>query len=162
MHSLECLSITSTNRVNSIFTWKLTISWKKTHYVFLNKYMLKVNKPNTRKMCGICSKLTIKTLERRHWCGSGVFIAVFGSSHPEVFLRKVVLKICSNFTAENPCQSVISITLLSNFIEIALWQGSSLVNLLHIFRTPFPKDTSGWVLLDVYNFGQIYRLVVTA
>ena len=31
----------------------------------------------------------------------------------------------------------------SNFIEIALWHGCSPVNLLHIFRTPFPRNTSG-------------------
>ena len=30
-------------------------------------------------------------------------------SHPDVFLRKGVLKICSKFTGEHPCQSVISI-----------------------------------------------------
>ena len=34
------------------------------------------------------------------------------SSHPEVFLRKGVLKICSKFTGEHPCRSVISIKLL--------------------------------------------------
>ena len=31
------------------------------------------------------------------------------SSHPEVFLVKVVLKICSKFTGEHPCRSVILI-----------------------------------------------------
>ena len=36
----------------------------------------------------------------------------------------------------------------SNFIEIALRHGCSPVNLLHIFRTPFPKNTSGWLLLS--------------
>ena len=35
----------------------------------------------------------------------------------------------------------------SNFIEITLRYGCSPVNLLHIFRTPFPKSTSGWLLL---------------
>ena len=29
--------------------------------------------------------------------------------------------------------------------------GCSLVNLLHIFRTHFPKNSSGWLLLHVYN-----------
>ena len=29
------------------------------------------------------------------------------TSHPEVFLRKGVLKICSKFTGEHPCRSVI-------------------------------------------------------
>ena len=37
--------------------------------------------------------------------------------------------------------------LLCNFIEIALWQGCSPVNLLHFFRTSFSKNTSGWLLL---------------
>ena len=33
------------------------------------------------------------------------------------------------------------------FIEITLWHGCSPVNLLHIFRTPFLKNTSRWLLL---------------
>ena len=37
----------------------------------------------------------------------------------------------------------------SNFIEITLWHGCSPVSLLHIFRTPFPKNTSGWLLLNI-------------
>ena len=36
----------------------------------------------------------------------------YRSSYPEVFLRKGVLKICSNFTGEHPCRSAISIKLL--------------------------------------------------
>ena len=72
----------------------------------------------------------------------------FGSCHPEVFLGEGVLKICNKFTGEHPCRSAISIKLLCNFIEIALRHGCSPVNLLHIFRTPFPKNTSGWLLLD--------------
>ena len=39
----------------------------------------------------------------------------------------------------------------SNFIEIALQHGCSPVNLLHIFRTPFPKNTSEWLLLVLIN-----------
>ena len=69
------------------------------------------------------------------------------SSHSAVFLRKGVLKVCSKFTGEHPCRSVISIKLLWNFIEITLWHGCSPVNLLHIFRTRFLKNTSGWLLL---------------
>ena len=38
-------------------------------------------------------------------------------------------------------QSVVSIKLLYNFIEITLRQGSSSVNLLQIFRIHFPKNT---------------------
>ena len=43
---------------------------------------------------------------------------------------------------------MISINLQSNFIEIALWHGCSPANLLHIFRTYFPRNTSGWLLLS--------------
>ena len=73
---------------------------------------------------------------------------LFRSSHQEVFLGKSVLKICSKFTGEYPCRSVISIKLHSNFIEISLRHGCS-VNLLHILRTPFLKNTSGWLLLKI-------------
>ena len=69
------------------------------------------------------------------------------SSCSEVFLGKGVLKICSKSTGEYLCRGVISINLLSNFIEIALRNGCSPVNLLYIFRTPIPKNTSGWLLL---------------
>ena len=62
------------------------------------------------------------------------------SSHPEVFLEKGVLKICSKFTGEHPCGSVISIQLQSNFTEITFRHGCSPVNLLHIFRTTFTKN----------------------
>ena len=77
-------------------------------------------------------------------------------------LMKRVLKICSKFTGEHPCQSGISIKLQTSFNEIALQHGCSPENycifskqlfvrttyLLHIFRTPFPKTTSGWLLLN--------------
>ena len=36
--------------------------------------------------------------------------------------------------------------MLCNFIEITLRHGCSAVNLLHIFRTSFPGNTSGWLL----------------
>ena len=32
----------------------------------VNIYLLKVNTRNTRKRCGFCSKLIMKTAERRH------------------------------------------------------------------------------------------------
>ena len=46
-------------------------------------------------------------------------------------------------SGEHLCRSVTSIKLLSNFIEITLRHLFSLVNLQHIFRTSFPKNTSG-------------------
>ena len=47
----------------------------------------------------------------------------FRSIHPGVqphLLKKVVLKICSKFTGEHPCRSVISIKLKSRFGMVAL------------------------------------------
>ena len=79
-------------------------------------------------------------------------LQMFRSSHPEVFLRKGVLVICRKFTGEHPCQSAISTKLQYNFIEITLRYGCSLVNMLHIFRTHFPRNTSGWLLLNVWCF----------
>ena len=74
----------------------------------------------------VCMKILIK--------------AVFRSSPREVFLEKVVLKICSR------CRSV---KLQSKFIEIRFWHGCSPVNLQHIFRTSFPKNTYEGLLLCV-------------
>ena len=64
-----------------------------------------------------------------------------------MFLGKSDPKICSKFTGENLCQNAVSINLLCNFIEIAVWHGRSSVNLLHIFRVTFPKKISGGMLL---------------
>ena len=57
--------------------------------------------------------------------------------------------------------SVTQNQLLCNFIEIAVWRGCCPVNLVHIFRTPFPKNTSVGMLLkpniferDWSNFDQ--------
>ena len=78
------------------------------------------------------------------------------SSHPEVFLKKGHLEMSSKFTGDHPCRSVIS----CNFIEIVLRHECSSVNLLHIFRTPFPWNTSWWLLLentDVLFFNEEFK-----
>ena len=75
-------------------------------------------------------------------------ILTYRSSHPKVLLRKGVLKIYSKFIGEHPYRSAISIKLFCSFIEIALRHGCSPANLLHTFRTPFPRKTSGWLFLE--------------
>ena len=86
----------------------------------------------------------------------------YRSSPPEVFLGEGVLKIWRNDTVEQPCWSAISIKLQSNFIEITLRHGCSPVNLLHIFRTAFPKNTSEQLLLvfvkDLYQLTRKYHV----
>ena len=62
-----------------------------------------------------------------------------GQCFTRCLVQRGFLKICSKFTREHPHRSVISIKLQSNFIEITLRHRCSLVNLLHIFRTPFLK-----------------------
>ena len=72
-----------------------------------------------------------------------------------MLLRKGILKICSKFTEEHPCQSVIS-------IGIALRHGCSPVNLLHLFGTPFPNNLSYFTLFSsdfgfsVVDFEQVH------
>ena len=48
--------------------------------------------------------------------------------------KKGILKICSRFIGEHTCRRVISIRMQSNFM-------------LHFFKTSFPKNTSGGLLL---------------
>ena len=79
---------------------------------------------------------------------------------PEVFLRKGVQKICSKFTGEHPCRSANSIKFLCNIIEIALHHGCSPVNVLHIFTTPFSKNTSEGLLLWKLYLWLMVRLSV--
>ena len=61
-----------------MFDRVLNAALNSTFYSYLpaNIYLLEVNSWNTRKS-EICSKLTIKTLERRQWCCFGIFIVNF-------------------------------------------------------------------------------------
>ena len=61
--------------------------------------MFKVNKRNTRTRCEICSKVTIKTPERRQWRCSGTFIVNFEKVNtdwvatqfpPAFFIRSII------------------------------------------------------------------------
>ena len=56
-------------------------------------YLLKVNNVNTRTRSEICSKLTTKTPERRHWRHSHVFIVNFEHiSHLNLVFLLLTLK----------------------------------------------------------------------
>ena len=110
----------------------------------------------------LCKKFSKYQMSEYEVCGYIILkfrktsITRFRSSHPEVFLGRSVLKICSKFIGEHPCRSAISIKLQSNFIEITLRHGCSPVNLLHIFRKPFPKNTSVGLLLKVTNMSSCF------
>ena len=140
-------------------------------YVFLiyNEYQNTLTSYHKLEMIEICTTWTLMNFPKindcRHVCmhASKFVIAcnsvlrhnpgfvthkpkyyTYRSSHPEVFLEKGVLKICSKFTGKHPCRSANSIKLQSNFIEIALRYGCSPVNLLHVFRTPLDGCFSFW------------------
>ena len=63
----------------------------------------------------------------------------------------------SEFNLEEPFRSSRPEEFLSNFVEITLRHGCSPVNLLHIFRTPFSKNTSGWLFLAIWIRNQFLR-----
>ena len=86
---------------------------------------------------------------------TNIFLWMSKCSPPEVFLRKVVLKIWTKFIGEHPCRKVISIKLQRTFTEIALRHRCSPVNLLHIIRTPFLEEhlsraVSGYRILQLF------------
>ena len=56
-------------------------------------------------------------------------------------------------------RSVISIKLLCDFIEITRRHRCSPVTLLHIFRTPFIKNFSGRLLLQIVRFSEQYSYI---
>ena len=74
---------------------------------------------------------------------------LFRSIPPDVFLGKSVLKTCYNFTGKTPLPKCDFNKVACNFIEITLRDGCSPVNLLHIFRTPFPENIFGGLLLAI-------------
>ena len=83
------------------------------------------------------SKNKTKNSYLRSWAQKQLFSGV---------LKKRRSERCSRLTGEHPYRTAISIKLQSNFIEITLQNGCSPVNLLHIFRRSFPKNTSGRLL----------------
>ena len=87
---------------------------------------------------------------------------LFVQKHPS---KSVIKKRCSENMQQICSRTLIGkcdfnkVLQLNNFIEITLRHGCSLVNSLHIFRTPFSKITSGGMLLLVpilFNFFWIH------
>ena len=68
------------------------------------QHVLQVNNRNNRTRCEICSKLTIKTPERHHWCRSGVFIGNFEHISHLVLVFSIVKFKHVNTGWVAPCQ----------------------------------------------------------
>ena len=71
----------------------------------------------------------------------------FRSSHPDGVLKKR----CSENMQQIYRRTLMPKCYFSNFFDIALRHGCSPVNLLHVFRTIFPRNTSGWLLVKFEN-----------
>ena len=107
--------------------------------VFRNKIFSRKSKRWIRFIY-LYSKSRIKKMQQ-------VLIHQNRSSHLVVFLGIGFPKICNKFTGEHPCWSAISKTFKRRFIALTLQHECSPVDLLYIFRTPFPKNTSGRLFL---------------
>ena len=74
------------------------------------------------------------------------------SSHPEVFLGKVVLKICSKVTGEHQCRSAISIKLLCMGVLLSIY---------YIFSEHlFLKTLLGGCFCSLYETQRIFKLLM--
>ena len=85
-------------------------------------------------------------------------VETYQSPMRDLIIEHHLLKICSKCTGEHPCQSLISIKLLRSFIEIKLRHECSPVSLLCIFRTPFTKNTSGWLF---WGYLEAWSYIIT-
>ena len=105
----------------------------------------------TNKWLDSIIKLHVLALLRNHFSISTKKKS-FQKQPSRGFLQKSFMKICIKFTGKHPCRNVISIKLQDNFQEIAHRYWCYLVNLLHIFRTPFYKNTYRGMLLMITFF----------
>ena len=81
-------------------------------------YLFNFNNRNTRTMCEICLKLTIKTPERRHWRRSGVFIGNFKQiSH--VILVFLLSTLNKQMSAGLMCWNDVQLLILRTFYVVS-------------------------------------------
>ena len=153
------------------FDWrkiKEQIAERKTYWIYkLIFESIVIMKPvsiNNNTICLRPSEIVWKVLEKERifskvadfltWA-LPFFILTFSMNFPVISLtvqkqpsRGVLKKRCSENMPQIGKRTPMP-KLLCNFIEIALQHKCSPVNLLHIIRTPFHKNTSGRLLLTV-------------
>ena len=69
---------------------------------------------NIKSYCFVPKLTVFQDLFAESYYYTKKYIEMSRSSPPQVFLGKGVLKVCSKFIGEHPCQSVVSIKLLCN------------------------------------------------
>ena len=105
------------------------------------------------RVCYVMVLDILMTSNHNSPCLQGLVWNQFGNTDSEAAVQDVLKKRC----CENMQQIYTRPTMQKcNFnkvahqlIEITLRHGYSPVHLLHIFRTPFPRNTSGWLLLQI-------------
>ena len=131
--------------------------------------MFKVNNINTRKRCKICSMLTIKTSEWRHWRWSGIFIVNF--EHISHLFLVFLLSTFNKYMLARLCLPVSSSVFrtLSNIYEQAFFC-KILANLSKLFQkfslfVRFTWESTNWLVIisgsvNFFNWERIwYRFV---
>ena len=89
----------STHLSNFLMDWVTSCDVSNLYYMNMfsdftaSIYLLKVGNRNTRTRCKICSKLTIKTSERRHWCCGVLILNVDQISHLDLMFLLLTLDI---------------------------------------------------------------------
>ena len=152
--------ISDTAICKSDFRWvilgaKSSPSMKKTAGKIINRLSLHRNQRWPRK---IRCEMQLEWLEK--WNNSLTIHFKLQKQPSRGVLRKRCSENMQQIYRRTPFRSAISIKLLYNFIEIGLQHGCSPVNLLHIFRTSFPSNTLGRLLLTLetaYNFFVSWR-----
>ena len=127
---------------SSIFCKKQGITWHS------GDYWVQIHSKHVCDMINVYNHIFCNHIYNFTWKRPILFhyLRLFRTRHLEVLKGKGVTEICSKFKGEHPCWSDISIKLLCNFIKIILQHECFPVNLLHIFRILFRKNTSGWLL----------------
>ena len=85
----------------------------------------------------------------------------YGSSRPEVFCKKGVLRNVVKFTGKHQCQGLFFIKVAdlrpATLSKKRLWHSCFPVNLATFLRTPFLTEHLRWLLLHMNNKGAIIQ-----
>ena len=107
-------------------------------------YLFRVNNRNNRRRCKICSKLTIKTLERRQWHHCGIFIVTYFS--PFCTIAISIITLYSSFFQY-------SAVVILQYREIFKWHKTVVQNLFKNICFQWPCQITArnihWLIIDI-------------
>ena len=91
-----------------------------------------------------------------YFCTKYAIMMEFGSSHPEVFCKKGVLRNFTKFTGKRLCQSLFFNKVAglrpSTLFKKRVWHRCFPVNFVELLGTPFFKDHLWWLLLGAWSY----------